>query len=288
MIAGPRSESLTELHVPKSQSQLRESSRTSVPVITIKRSSQSRPIPTTTTIVLQPSFVQSDIAQRDDQAAAQSQSEYALHRQSARGGEAGRLHVLKSKNGRSNGSALLVSSKPPPTAIKNKPSCIVRDVQNGQRPLSPSEAAVHFKSNSNSNSSDHCSTPSAERAGPPPTNGTLSSTVTTNSAVSSGQSVTQTEQDTSSSKGQVKFSPFQAEEAQSHEHQQLESRHSNSDSDKSCESAGTVSWSSLQLLYWQTADSSNCRFASPAVPYCMWVCVPSVSHAISPCVNFAQ
>ena len=251
-------ESTTELHVPRSETQLADSlSRTSVPVITIKRSSEARAIPTTTTIVLQPSLVQSNIAQRDDQVQSQIKPDHTPDRQmlsSAKAGstESGKLHVLKSKNGRSNGSSLSASTKLPSPA-NYKPSCIVREVQNGQRPEPPSEEAT--RSNSSSRPAMHAvhvlqPGHAPMRAGSPPPSGTAPSTVTTSSSFSktdhpknhSGEKAGMTNR-------QVNFSPFQAEEAQSHEHQQLESRHSNSDSDKSCESAGEVVLACVHAVY---------------------------------------
>ena len=244
-------ESTTELHVPRSESQLADSlSRTSVPVITIKRSSEARAIPKTTTIVLQPSLVQSNIAQRDDQVPTHTQPEYTPHRRmlsAAKAGstDPGKLHVLKSKNGRSNGSSLLVSTKPPSLALANhKPSCIVREVHNGQRPVSPTEDSTH--SNSSSTHAVHVVQPrdALVRAGSPPPSGTAPSTVTTSSSFSKADHPKdQSGEKAGMAKRQANFSPFQAEEAQSHEHQQLEARHSNSDSDKSCESAGKAALS---------------------------------------------
>lgn len=240
-------ECTTELHVPRSDSQLDDSlSRTSAPVITIKRSSETRAVPTTTTIILQPSLVQSSIAQRDDRAPTHTQPDYTPHRQmlsSTKAGslDSGKLNVLKSKNGRSNGSSLLVSSKPPPpaTSANHKPSCVVREVQNGQRPVSTPEEVTHSKSNSRP--AVHAVQPGDPpvRAGFPPPSGTATNAVSFASKTDkprghSGAEAGRSEQ-------QVNLSPFQAEEAQSREHQQLESRHSNSDSDKSCESAGVAS-----------------------------------------------
>ena len=239
-------ECTTELHVPRSDSQLDDSlSRTSAPVITIKRSSEARAVPTTTTIVLQPSLVQSNIAQRDDRPPTHTQPDYTPHRQtlsSTKPGsvESGKLNVLKSKNGRSNGSSLLVSSKPPPaaTSANHKPSGIVREVQNGQRPVSPSEEATHSKSNSRP--AVHAVQPADPpiRAGSPPPSGAAPNTVS--SASRTDKPKGQSGAEAGRGEQQVNLSPFQAEEAQSHEHQQLESRHSNSDSDKSCGSAGVV------------------------------------------------
>lgn len=241
-------ECTTELHVPRSDFQLDDPlSRTSAPVITIKRSSEARAAPTTTTIVLQPSLVQSNIGQRDTQAPTHTQPNYTPHRQklsSIKAGsvESGKLNVLKSKNGRSNGSSFLVSSKLPPsaTSANHKPSCVIREVQNGQRPVPPSEEATH--SDSNSRPAVHAMQPGEDPpiwAGSPPPSGTAPHTVSSDGKAAkprghSGAEAGRYEQ-------QVNLSPFQAEEAQSHEHQQLESRHSNSDSDKSCESAGVVS-----------------------------------------------
>ena len=247
-------DSTTELHVPRSESQLVDSlSRTSVPVITIKRSSEARAIPTTTTIVLQPSLVQSNIAQRDDQAPTHTQPPYPPHRQMLSAAKAGSMepalpHVLKSKNGRSSGSSILVSTKPPSSAAatNHKPSCVVREVHNGQRPVSPLEEAT--RSDSNSRPATQAA-PAVQpgypplRAGSTPPSGTVPSTITTSSSLSkTDQSKAPLREKTGMTKRQVNFSPFQAEEAQSHEHQQLESRHSNSDSDKSCESAGEVAF----------------------------------------------
>ena len=247
--ADAKSESMTELHVPRSGSQIADSlSRTSVPVITIKNSSEARTIPTTTTIVLQPSLVQSNIAQRDDQVPTHTYPEYTSHRQTPPAAKAGNepvLHVLKSKNGRLNGSSL-VSSKLPPsgTPANHKPSCIVREVQNGQRPVPLSEEASH--SNTNLRHAAHAARPRDPpmRAGSPPPSGTAPSTVTTNSPLGNkDHQKDHSGEEAGMTKRHVNFSPFQAEEAQSHEHQQLESRHSNSDSDKSCESAGKAfSW----------------------------------------------
>lgn len=237
--AGAKSESMTELHVPRSESQQVDSiSRTSIPVITIKRSSEARATPTTTTIVLQPSLVQSNIAQRDEhQLAAHTQPDYTPHRQlwsAAKVGavEPAKLHVLKSKNGRSNGSSLLVSNKQPPsTAATNpKPSCVVREAQSSQRQASPSEEAT--LSNSKPRPAAHAAQPgpSPMRAGLPPPGGASPSppSETDHPKDHSGDEAGVTER-------RVNFSPFQAQEAQS---PQLDSRNSNSDSDKSCESAG--------------------------------------------------
>lgn len=235
---------MTELHIPRSESQqLDSNSRTSVPVITIKRSSEARTTPTTTTIVLQPSLVQSNIAQRDDnQVTAHSQTNYTPHRQlwsAAKVGavEPAKLHVLKSKNGRSNGSSLLVSSKPPAStaSTNHKPSCVVREAQSSQRPASPSDKATH--SNSKSGPAAHAAQPgpSPMRAGSPPPSGASPSPLNETDHLKdhSGDEAGVTER-------RVNFSPFQAQEAQS---PQLESRNSNSDSDKSCGSAGHFPWS---------------------------------------------
>ena len=253
-------ESTTELHVPRSESQLADSlSRTSVPVITIKRSSEARAIPKTTTIVLQPSLVQSNIAQRDDQILTHTQPDYTPHKQmlsAAKAGstEPGKLHVLKSKNGRSKGSSLLVSTKPSSSAalVNHKPSCIVREVQNGQRPVSPSEQAEHSTSVSRPPHAAHAVHPEGApmRAGSPPPSGTAPGTVTTSSSFSrTDHPKDQSGEKAGVTKRQVSFSPFQAEEAQSNEHQQLESRHSNSDSDKSCESAGKAASSYADAVH---------------------------------------
>ena len=227
---------MTELRLPRSEPQLSDTlSRTSVPVITIKRSSESRSVPTTTTIVLQPSSVQSNIGQRDEEHSAHTQPGMALHSHLVRNGseELGRLHVLKSKNGRSNASSLLVTSKPPsPVTTTLPPSCTVREVQNGQQSASPPKEAAG----------------SAlviglsvqvlpKRAKSPPLSGTAPSTITTSSSLKYEAHHADLH-DGDTAPRQVHFSPFQADEAQLHERQQLESRHSNSDSDKSAESAG--------------------------------------------------
>ena len=221
-----------------------------MPVITIKRSSDSRAIPTTTTIVLQPSLVQSNIAQRDDQLALHTQPAYNPHTQTlpaAKTGstQPGKLHVLKSKNGRSSGPSILVSTKPPSAApVNHKPSCVVREVQNGQRPVAPSEEATHSNLGSRpATHAVHAVQPGQPpmRAGSPPPSGTAPSTVTTSSSIGkTDHSKDHSGEKAEMSQRQVKFSPFQAEEAQSHGHHQLESCHYNSDSDKSCESAGKV------------------------------------------------
>ncbi|KAA6418061.1 MAG: hypothetical protein FRX49_11978 [Trebouxia sp. A1-2] len=73
------------------------------------------------------------------------------------------------------------------------------------------------------------------RAGSPPVRNAGSSTgsLSTTRTGASGQAQFQ-------AKPQAQASPFEAAEAQSHSQESLESRQSNSDSDKSCESAGTA------------------------------------------------
>ena len=251
-------ESTTELHVPRSESQLADSlSRTSVPVITIKRSSETKAIPTTTTIVLQPSLVQSNIAQRDDQILTYTQPDCSADRHmppAAKAGstESSKVHVLKSKNGRSNASSLFVSTKSSAAPANHKASCIVREVQNGQRPESSSEEATFSNSSSRpAMHAVHAVQPGHDpmRAGSPPLSRTAPSTVTTSSSFSKTDHSKDHLGEKATAKPQVNFSPFQAEEAQSHEHQQLESRHSNSDSDKSYESAGEVGLAYVDAVY---------------------------------------
>lgn len=246
--AGVTSESMTELHVPRSESQQADSlSRTSVPVITIKRSSEARAVPTTTTIVLQASSVQSNIAQRDDQSHAQA--DHTPHIQllsAAKVGamESAKLHVLKSKNGRSDGTSLRVSSKPLASA-NQKPSCAGREAQNGQHPVPVSDEATHLNSKAGPAAHAEQPAPAPMRAGSPPPSGAPPSTVTSSSPPRETDHAKYHLRDhlgdeAGVSQCHISFSPFQAEEAQSHEYQQLESRNSNSDSDKSCESAGDL------------------------------------------------
>ncbi|KAL0025629.1 hypothetical protein WJX79_010618 [Trebouxia sp. C0005] len=134
---GPSLAPTTEPPVPRVEPQRKDSqSCTSVPVITIKRSSESRSIPTTTTIVLQPSSVNSSAAQHSRPVLVNPLAEPTLSLQSTprKNGahESTKLHVLKSKNGRSNGSqhTALSKSSPHTDAAVNQPSHIVREVSN--------------------------------------------------------------------------------------------------------------------------------------------------------------
>ncbi|KAL0045119.1 hypothetical protein WJX82_008943 [Trebouxia sp. C0006] len=173
---GPLLAGTTELHVPRVEPQRKDSqSCTSVPVITIKRSSESRSIPTTTTIVLQPSSVNSSTAQHSRPVSVNSLTESTFSLQSTphKNGahESAKLHVLKSKNGRSNGSqhTALSKSSPHTDAAANQPSHIVREVSNGQRP----EPSVDNRLDSNTSGG---SVLSAEpmRADSPPARNTAS------------------------------------------------------------------------------------------------------------------
>lgn len=234
---------MTELHAPVVETQLSDSlSRTSVPVITIKRSSESRSIPTTTTIVLQPSSVQSNFAQRDERQSASSHSEasFGARRLAPTDGQMDctKLHVLKSKNGRSNGYSSTPLSKSPPSIapVAHQPSHIVREVQNGQRPKPTPEDGSHPNSGISEGPHSRAAPP---RAASPPASHPASNTVSSGFV---GRE--QPKQMQVGSNPQANPSPFQASEAQSHSQESSESRHSNSDSDKSVQSAGKDSCSS--------------------------------------------
>ena len=229
---------MTELHLPRADPQFGELElRTSVPVITIKRSSETQSIPTTTTIVLQPSTVQSSIPQRNEQAKLHQQG--VNHNSRKLLGHHGhhdstRFHVLKSKNGRSN-------SSPPSPVIKangqqtsqKRLSDTVRVVQNGQRPKSASEHE----------SSAHPATPSDRagqlQAGPPTSDSPPASPSEAANGVGTDAALhTQSRQTQPRNQPQVNASPFEAAEAQTLRQEQGYSRQSSSDSDKSAESAG--------------------------------------------------
>ena len=229
--------STTELHVPRVEPQRKDSqSRTSVPVITIKRSSESRSIPTTTTIVLQPSSVQSSAAQHSRPASVSPLAEPTLSLQSTPRNngahESAKLDVLKSKNGRSNSPqhTALSKSSSNTDAAANQPSQIVREVSNGQRP----EPSVGNRPDTNTSGGTEWSAEPMRADSPPAHNAAISTgSLGTTRTDASGQ--TQSE-----AKPQAQASPFEAAEAQSHSRESLESRQSNSDSDKSCESAGQL------------------------------------------------
>lgn len=92
--AGTSVNSITELQIPQLQSQLPDAdSRTSLPVITIRNSSDPQSVPTTTTIVLQAAPVSSALPQQilPERAISPPASDIHDHK----------LSVLKSKNGRS-------------------------------------------------------------------------------------------------------------------------------------------------------------------------------------------
>ncbi len=227
----------TELHVPIVEAQRKDSqSCTSVPVITIKRSSESRSIPTSTTIVLQPSLVNSSAAQHSRPGLVNPLAEprFSLQSTPHKNGahESAKLHVLKSKNGCSNGfqHTALSKSSPHTDAAANQPSHIVREVSNGQRP----EPSVDNRLDTNTSGG---SVLSAEpmRADSPPVRNAARSTGSAGTTRTGASSQAQSE-----AKPQVQASPFEAAEAQSHSRESLESRQSNSDSDKSCESAGQL------------------------------------------------
>jgi len=229
--------STTELHVPRVEPQRKDSqSRTSVPVITIKRSSESRSIPTTTTIVLQPSSVNSSTAQHSRPVLVNSLTEPTFSSQSTphKNGahESAKLHVLKSKNGRSNGSqhTALSKSSPHSDAEANQPSHIVREVANGQRP----EPSVDNRLDTNTSGGSVLSA-APMRADSPPARNAASSTSSAGTTRTGASGQAQPEVTP-----QMQASPFEAAEAQSHSRESLESRQSNSDSDKSCESAGQL------------------------------------------------
>lgn len=229
---GPSLAATTEVHVSTVEPQRKDSqSRASVPVITIKGSSEFRSTPATTTIVLQPSSVNSSAAQhsRSGSVSPVADPTFSLQSIPHRNGacESTKLHVLKIKNGRSNGSqqTALSKSSPHTDAAANQPSHTVREVSNGQRP----EPSVDNTSGGSILSGEPM------RAGSPPAHNAASSTGSLGTT-RTGASV----QAQSQAKPQAQASPFEAAEAQSHSRESLESRQSNSDSDKSCESAGTA------------------------------------------------
>ena len=151
-----------------------------------------------------------------------------------------KLHVLKSKNGRSNGSSYSPPSKLPAliSPTPTEPSTFVREVQNGQRPKAENGAkaqpAVHSQSRAG-----------PQRAGSPPNANTARNTI---SSGCTGKNQARQGQD--STRFQANVSPFEAAEAQ----EQLESRHSNSDSDKSSESAGEPSVGGFVLTKFTLLD----------------------------------
>ena len=209
-------------------------------MITIKRSSESRSIPTTTTIVLQPSSVNSSAAQHSRPALGNPLAEpsiFSLQSTPHKNGshESAKLHVLKSKNGRSNGSqhTALSKSSPHTDAAAKQPPHVVREVSNGQRP----EPSVDNRLDTNASGRPDLST-EPKRADSPPARKAASSTGSAGPTRTgaSGQAQSQ-------AKPQAQASPFEAAEAQSHSRESLESRQLNSDSDKSCESAGQLSYS---------------------------------------------
>lgn len=225
----------TELPVPTVETQLNGAkSRTSVPVITITRSSESRSIPTTTTIRLQPSSVQSSVAQHHGQRSVSTLSEPSLSSRKLTHSN-GQVKVLKSKNGRPNGSSHASLSKSPchHAATGDKPSQIVREVQNGQRPEPSIDS--RFQANSAKESRSVGAAPLRANS-PPPDQAAASSTVCCG--------VTGREEDSKAMQAegqpQVQASPFEAEAAQSLSRESLESHRSKSDSDKMVESAGDL------------------------------------------------
>ena len=245
------------MHVSTVEPQRKDSqSRASVPVITIKGSSEFRSTPATTTIVLQPSSVNSSAAQhsRSGSVSPVADPTFSLqsipHKNGAR--ESTKLHVLKIKNGRSNGSqqTALSKSSPHTDAVANQPSHTVREVSNGQRP----EPSVNTSGGS-------ILSGEPMRAGSPYAHNAASSTGSLGTT-RTGASV----QAQSQAKPQAQASPFEAAEAQSHSRESLESRQSNSDSDKSCESAG-------QLLYSVRHNYINVALVCPMLHVSMCRCV---------------
>ena len=229
-------------------------------MITIKRSSETQSIPTTTTIVLQPSSVQSSLPQPAEHQGIKlhsgpSLSSRKLMHSSVGQQDSPKLHVLKSKNGRSNGSSAHSAAKSlAEMRSLQKPFDTVRVVQNGQRPKSASES--HSSAQCPASPSDRAGSVHdshglvSERAGPqransPPTANSPSVSTST-AATGVDRSVDKVEasrvasaQVPQSGQCQVNASPFEAAEAQSLTHEQHGySRQSSSDSDKSADSAG--------------------------------------------------
>lgn len=127
--------SVAELQVPQLQSQLPDAdSRTSLPVITIRKATDSQAVPSTTTILLQHSPVTSALPPsrpafepKVHPASSVHSLEHASHR----------LSVLKSKNGRTilPQAAGSKDSKPDQdTAVS--PSAPVKSTVHGKRPIS--------------------------------------------------------------------------------------------------------------------------------------------------------
>ena len=210
---------MAELQVPNLQSQLPDAdSRTSLPVITIKKAADAQAVATTTTIVLQHSPSNSTLPQP-------SPSTLHISRPLP---STNKLSVLKSKNGRSN----------TPSAV------IIKDSKPDQQPNpSPAKASHHSKrpksvQQHRSPSPQEDAPQHPARARSPPAARTTSPSGATANDDAAGNATGQTRH---ARCHQPNPSPFEAPEAQLQEARGSnsdKSNSSNSNSDKSAENAG--------------------------------------------------
>ena len=244
---GISANSVAELQVPNLQSQLPDAdSRTSLPVITIKKTSDVQAVPTTTTIVLQHSPLNSALPQPSPSTVSVS---HLSSLPSTNDHSSHRLSVLKSKNGRTNmPPAVIIKDSKPDTQSNVSLSLPAKSSHHSKRPKS---AQQHRPPSPQEDPPQH-----PARARSPPAAHTTSSFGATVSDDAAGNDSGQTRH---ARCHQPKPSPFEAPEAQLQEARGSnsdKSNSSNSNSDKSAENAGQL-YSvvmSLGVLHCCTCD----------------------------------